>query len=81
MNQNANEFFPTRHGDWRVVDGQLVDMTTPLSDPAAIQPDTPEAGTSKDAPGNDASDPLPPPASLPPSPPAGKKPRLPKAED
>jgi len=71
--------FPTRHGDWHLIDGQLID----LSQSAAAAPSLPpEAATGKDATGNDASGTHPPPASLPPfSPPASKRRHKPSSED
>jgi len=66
--------FPTRHGDWHLIGGELVDLS---------QADThdPEAAEDKDATGNDADGGESLPASLPPaSPPPGKR-RNPTSED
>jgi len=57
--------FPTRHGDWHLIDGQLVDLS---QSPLPESSDTPEAVTGSDIDGEPST------PSLPPfSPPASKR--------
>jgi len=44
--------YPTRHGDWHEIDGQLVDLS---QSPSPEFPDSSEAADGQDATGNDAN--------------------------